>query len=313
MFALVRYICAGGYGKVKDTSKDFSSCYIRKLDADSYCDLRDGVVKKFVKHEGGRMANPRGVSARCEMGRWVCRANSMNVSHFLTLTFARPCVNHSELCDHFRKFWQRLKRAQPLFYGYIAAFEPHGMKEGKPWHGWHVHVLLLSYDSKLFIDEKRTKFFERVWGLGRINVQRPKSVDDLGSYLIAYLTKLDGKKSAALRLYPKSFRFIRWSYSANKPYQAKVMGDLIDMVDRNKEFLDTLYYAERSYEFENTRIYVHTWEFKVKKDLPNSSCQSLDFNVDMRSNELGSSVDIIPIIGMVELDDNLLPRNVSYG
>lgn len=168
-----------------------------------YAVLSTGEVKEFADNSaGGRLANPRQISLLCEKFKWRVRANAHRATLFITLTYSENMTDTKRLYEDFRRFWQKYKRK----YGaedYLLACEP--QERG----AWHCHVIMLG-GSRYIPNEDVAS----MWGHGFTQTQNCKKIADLGNYLTAYLTKLDGKKNQRLKMYPQGFRFLRWSRGA---------------------------------------------------------------------------------------------------
>jgi len=168
---------------------------------DYYFD-KEGEIKE-AKTSKTREENIRQVRKSCERGKWIVRANRW--THFLTLTYKENMTDTKRLYEDVRRFLQRLKDHY-TFTRYFCACEP--QLRG----AWHCHILL-DFAQKFV----RNEDIAEIWGCGFTKTQATKDIEDVGSYLTAYLTKLDGKKGTRLALYPAHFRFLRWSRRCNKP------------------------------------------------------------------------------------------------
>lgn len=147
---------------------------------------------------------------------------------FVTFTYdevrkGRPLMTDPErLHDDWRKFWQKFKRYSKGELGkpspeYCAAVEP--QRSGQ----LHVHALIfwpLVTDRNTgeviqspdigYVDYNRIR---EMWGQGYVKAERVESVSNIGAYLSAYLTNLEGgKKGSRLEFYrniKKPFRCSR--------------------------------------------------------------------------------------------------------
>lgn len=165
-----------------------------------YAVISSGEIKEFADNsDGGRLANPRQIRIACERFKWRVRANADRAKLFVTLTYSENMTDTKRLYEDFRRFWQKLKRRHGV-EDYLLACEPQGRG------AWHCHVITLGGDGYIPNDE-----IAAMWGHGFTKTLKCDKIADLGNYLTAYLTKLDGKKNERLKMYPQGFRFLRWS------------------------------------------------------------------------------------------------------
>lgn len=128
------------------------------------------------------------IRARNELRR-VALANFNNKSKFITLTFREHIEDVAEANKLFKEFIKRLnayrkkkakqkKQKEPENLKYIAVIE--FTKAGRI----HFHMLCdLKYTP--------AKEIEEVWGQGFIQINRIDHVDNIGAYVIKYMTKED--------------------------------------------------------------------------------------------------------------------------
>lgn len=168
---------------------------------------------RFMREPRTGELNIKRIRKACDNFKWLIRANEKKIKLFLTLTYAENMQDTKRLYEDFRRFWQRLQYRYTNkltgvcdISGYLVAFEP--QKRG----AWHAHVLLLSDKPFLYIPNK---VIHSIWKKGFTKTQKPHGINDIGSYLTAYLTNIkDGKgtkKGARLYLYKAGFQFMRHS------------------------------------------------------------------------------------------------------
>lgn len=114
-------------------------------------------------------------------------ANFTNESKFVTLTFAENVTDLDRANGEFKKFIQRLRRRYGNFK-YVAVIE--FQKRGAV----HYHMISnLTYVKKAELAE--------IWQNGFVQINRIKHVDNVGAYVIKYMTKdtadprLNGRKA----------------------------------------------------------------------------------------------------------------------
>lgn len=179
-----------------------------------------GEIRTVAEKSEKRMENMRQVRIACEKFKWLVRANAEDARLFITLTYSENMTDTEQLYEDFRRFWQRIKRR----YGvseYLVAFEP--QERG----AWHAHLITLG--GAEFIPNSE---IAELWGHGFTKTKQCQRVADLGNYLTAYLTKLDGKKGTRLGLYPARFRFLRYSRGVKKPEIREKEGDFEELPEK---------------------------------------------------------------------------------
>lgn len=194
---------------------------IKKLDKDHYCILRTGEIKEFQKDKT-KDKSKDDLRKTFNRLRQLIRTNFVKDGSnqlFITLTYAENMTDEKRLYNDFDKFFKKLKyKFKGHKLDYIAVMEP--QERG----AWHVHLMLKSNQSILYIDNKE---LAKIWGFGYTDTQRLKS-DDVGSYYVAYFTDIlaesknaksekKRKKGARLSMYPKGFKFYRTSRGIKKP------------------------------------------------------------------------------------------------
>lgn len=136
-----------------------------------------------LDHETGELV-PKKLNSRARSNirarnnlRRLALANFNNKSKFLTLTYAEHMNDITESNKLFKAFIRGLRKIQPDLK-YIAVIE--FTKAGRI----HYHVLCnLKY--------VRAKTLEEMWGQGFIKINRIDHVDNIGAYVIKYMTKED--------------------------------------------------------------------------------------------------------------------------
>jgi len=206
---------------------------ILKIDKNQYCDIRTGEVREF-KTNSTRNANKESVTRSLRNLRDIINTNITETNNVLwvTLTYKENMRDHKRLYHDYRKFNMRFRRYilnhnMPTCQ-YIATAEPQGRG------AWHLHVLYIFPTKAPFI---KNRVLYQIWGHGFVSVTSLKGIDNVGTYLTAYLSNLDitdelektdeskrmkrNKKSivkgARIQLYPTGFRLYRLSRGIKKP------------------------------------------------------------------------------------------------
>lgn len=207
---------------------------ILKIDSDRYVVKSTGEIK-YYEHTETRNQISNSMKQTMKKLRYLINANFSGRKNELwaTLTFRDTQIAKEPkyIYKEFNKFIKRLNYKYQNKLDYIAILEPHGIsdKNISEWHGFHLHLLLKSNSSSLYIPYQE---FEQIWGLGMCRIERLKNIDNIGAYLSAYLTNAelsdtDSKekkyiKGSRLWLYPKGIRIYRKSKGIQYPKRIKM-------------------------------------------------------------------------------------------
>lgn len=131
---------------------------------------------------------PKGLSSRGRSNirarnnlRRLALSNFNNRSKFITLTFRENMEDLAEANKLFKAFMRKLKKVQSdLKYLAVIEFQERGA----------IHYHLLS-NLKYVRVEKIRAMWRSVVGEGNIDLQRIDKVDNIGAYVIKYMTKED--------------------------------------------------------------------------------------------------------------------------
>ncbi len=124
-------------------------CPIKNISKDKYLDKETGEIKTRKKSEN-RYQSPKSVRKSINRLMDLIRCNATKPSHcrWLTLTYAEPMTDGSQVFEDGKKFFRRLqsylnKRSDlsdgQRHFKRIAVAEPQGEKHD---NSWHLHVLL---------------------------------------------------------------------------------------------------------------------------------------------------------------------------
>lgn len=215
---VTNYLCGHvvevtGIGKVGGCAGRF-----RKIDRDRMVDTETGEVIE-VDHSYSRIEHIQSLRRSIRKLRMIINANFGGKTNelFITLTYAENMQDSKRLYRDFEVFYKRLKRRyRDCEFIYIVAVEP--QERG----AWHLHLLLKAINKEvLYIPNDE---IAELWGQGFTKTKRLEQVDNVGAYLSAYLTDMDGKKGKRLWYYPPFMNIYRCSRGIKKPQVIK--GDL---------------------------------------------------------------------------------------
>lgn len=209
---------------------------IKKLSKDHYLDKRNGEIKEYTHYEN-RADDTKSIARSLERGRDMLNANITDVSkcRWLTLTYAENMTDDKKLMFDFKNFNTRC-REKFGHYEYITAAEPQGRG------AWHLHVVLIFENTAPYMPNEEVR---ELWKKGFVTIKKLDNVDNVGSYLTAYLGDMeltedakgidpdriklveyeeDGQKKtkryikgARMYMYPRGFRIFRYSRGCKKP------------------------------------------------------------------------------------------------
>lgn len=188
----------------------------RRLDRDRMINIETGEVIP-IQHKVHR-DHVQGLRRTIRRLRMLINANFSGGPNelFITLTYADNVRDLGKVYRDFVVFFKRLKRRYKGYkFEYIAVVEP--QERG----AWHLHVLIKADVGNLYIPNED---IADMWGQGFTQTKRLEQVDNVGAYLSAYLTDMDGVKGKRLHYYPPFANIYRTSRGIKKPQV--VSGDL---------------------------------------------------------------------------------------
>jgi hypothetical protein len=172
--------------EIQHMEKRNSQQHIKKLDKDTYVDLKTGEKKEF-KHSENRKENNNSLRQTFKKLRYLINNNFVGKPNELhiTLTYAEDVRDPKILYHHFKNFIKRLKYEYKnnSSIDYISVVEPH--ESGK----WHAHLLIRFNDlDKIYI---KNKVLADIWSHGFVTIKSLKDIDNIGAYLSAYLSDIE--------------------------------------------------------------------------------------------------------------------------
>lgn len=208
---------------------------MRKISKDEMVNTLTGKVVKI--HHVKNRADPKNYQSLRSTFKRLKRLIGANFSGgkselWLTLTYKEsPMKDPQRLYADFKRFMRRLRRVTGKDLAYILVVEPQASGS------LHGHILMKTLDrSTLYI---KNEVVRSAWGQGFVNVRRLKDSDNVGAYLMAYLTDIDldnlegdfGEKKGTskkiikggrLGLYPVGMQIYRHSRKGiNQPLKLK--------------------------------------------------------------------------------------------
>lgn len=129
---------------------------ILKIDSDRYVVKSTGELK-YYEHTETRSQSINSIKQTMKKLRYLINANFSGQTNELwsTLTFRDSNIakQPQEIYKEFNKFIKRLNYKYKEKLDYIAILEPHGINSSviSDWHGFHLHLLLKSSSSSLYI------------------------------------------------------------------------------------------------------------------------------------------------------------------
>ena len=160
---------------------------MRKLNKDEMMNIKTGEVVR-VHHIESR-ADPKNYQSLRSTFKRLKRLIGTNFHGgrselWLTLTYKEsPMTDSQRLYADFKRFMRRLRRVTGKDLAYIVVIEPQASGS------LHAHILMKTLDrSTLYIKNETVR---SAWGQGFVNVRRLKNSDNVGAYLMAYLTDVD--------------------------------------------------------------------------------------------------------------------------
>lgn len=159
---------------------------IQKINKDYYVVKKTGELREY-QHNENRVSDYKSLKKSFEKIMELARNNFMGNKNelFLTFTYAENMTDPKRLYKDMDKFIKKLKYKfkDKTTIDYLSVVEP--QERG----AWHVHMLIK-------FNELKTAFIPhgqllKMWGHGLVWIERIHGVDDLGAYLVSYLTDVE--------------------------------------------------------------------------------------------------------------------------
>jgi hypothetical protein len=171
---------------IEHSEKRNTTQHIRKIDKDTYVDLRTGEKKEF-NHSENRGQNTNSLGQTFKKLRDLINTNfegKPNELH-VTLTYAENMTDTEQLYRDFKNFMDKFRKKYKNISSidYLSIIEPQGRG------AWHSHCLLRFNDlDKIYI---KNKDLADIWSHGFVTIKSLKNVDNIGAYLSAYLADIE--------------------------------------------------------------------------------------------------------------------------
>ena len=258
------FVTAYIYGNTIEMSTALGgSPVMQKVNKDEMVNIKTGEITEI--HHIESRADPKNYESLRATFKRLKRLIGANFTGghselWLTLTYRdSPMTDSNRLYEDFKRFMRRLRNLTKKTLAYIVVIEPQASGS------LHAHVLMKTLDkSTLYIPNADVA---KAWGQGFVNVRRLKDSDNVGAYLIAYLTDVDinnlegdfqqGKKSkkivkgGRLGLYPVGMQIYRHSRTGISP---------------PKKIKEQKSIIQESYGLSSNPDYYKKFEIKNKKD-----------------------------------------------
>lgn len=258
-------VTAHVYGDTVELSNSLGGMPImQKISKDQMVNRQTGEVKDI--HHVTSRADPKNYESLRATFKRLKRLIGANFQGgqselWITLTYKdSPMTDSDRLYKDFKTFMKRLRKKMGKYFAYIAVIEPQASGS------LHAHLLLKTLDkSRLYIENS---VVAQLWGQGFVNVRRLKDSDNVGAYLMAYLTDIDINnledkpdkrkkiskkiiKGGRLGLYPINMQIYRRSrYGIVNP--TKIKGSRKEIKHKyNLDNVDPDYY--RSFEIQRSK------------------------------------------------------------
>lgn len=247
------------YNKNKNTK-----AHVLKISNEEYVHLGTGEVKEFQHKAIVRSESPHSVRRTMHRIRELITTNIVDPhkARFCTLTYRELMTNRDQLYQDFRKFNQRfqryLLRNNMEKAEYISIAEPQGRG------AWHLHCIYIWENKAPFIPNDT---FADIWGHGFTKIRALDNIDNVASYLVAYLSdmelpeeythfyydrelryvEIEGKKKSFVKgqrlgMYPSGFNIVRHSKGIKYPNSREMpLEDAMQLVKGKKETYHAAY------------------------------------------------------------------------
>ena len=191
--SIVRVKTMGHITEIMFSQQKNNFCYVKKLDKDSYIDLRTGEVLEY-EHYVSRADNIQRLKKSLNYDRDMINANCTVLENcrFITVTYRQrdnydvepvPMTDTKVLHRDIDRFYKNLRYNYGKDIRILTFCEPQGNKS------WHAHIVVVFNDKAPYMPNEH---IAKLWGKGFVRVERIKNdVDNIGAYLTSYLCDVD--------------------------------------------------------------------------------------------------------------------------
>jgi hypothetical protein len=276
--------------EVQHMEKMNTEANIKKLDKDTYVDLKTGEIKEF-NHTENRQENHNSLRQTFKKLRYLINNNFVGNPNELhvTLTYKENMTDTKRLYEDYKNFIKRLKYQfkNKTTIDYISVVEP--QERG----AWHCHSLMRFNElDKVFI---KNKDLRELWGNGFVKIRALENVDNIGAYLSAYLSDIElteenlldvfknGSivesktvngtekkfiKGGRLHMYPPGMNIFRKSKGIVHPERLEMRyGEIKKIVGSAQPHYEKSYQVENE-DFKNTITYI---QYNMKRNTDNAN------------------------------------------
>lgn len=198
----VTVIESGNIVEVRTMTSD-TQTHIQKLNSEEYIHLATGEIKE-MEHQTLRLDNTETLKQTFSYLRKLINTNitdkNINCCRFATLTYAENMTDTKKLMKDLKNYHLRFnyycKKKSIIPPEYITVIEP--QERG----AWHAHIIYIFNKKAPFIPNE---VLYKIWGKGFVNIKAiDNKVDNVGSYLTAYITDISFDELQDIRLLSKA-------------------------------------------------------------------------------------------------------------
>jgi hypothetical protein len=193
-------------------------------------------------------------------------ANVTTYSKFITLTTKNTVLDRDVFLQYFKQFQKNFYRIFGYNIKYVSVLErqkERGRKEGNK-GSWHIHMIVFNPDK---IDFEKLK---QAWQYyGSVDIKKVRQVEELGIYMVKYLTKdnVQFHKKTVLKSKQLIEPIIEYSVFYNSPTNYHYQDKYIFFRSSEDYFTSENEIEEKKVEVEFYEKYTNP-NRKRKKDLP---------------------------------------------
>lgn len=186
-FEKVKFSIQGNIIEITHIRKKNNDIKIKVLKNHKYLDLDTGEIKDMQIYKS-RIEMAVSLKRTFRKLRQIINTNVIDPekSHFITLTYVENMMDQKKLYKDFKNFFKQFRKyCKKRGYEkieYISVVEPQSRG------AWHCHVIVIYKKKRPYIERS---IIEKLWGYGFVHIRKVDSVDDLGSYLTAYLCDVE--------------------------------------------------------------------------------------------------------------------------
>ena len=188
--------------------------------------------KDYIKQKNGAKSEKSLYRTRNEIKN-IIDANVNKYSKFITLTFKEDIKDRQIALERFKNFTKRYKYhfQEPLKYIGVMELqngsERHGKTKDTARNVWHFHIIVFN-ERKLNLKE----FDRDIWQNGHCNTKKIDSTDNIGRYLMKYITKEENEiglhKKYVLRSQGLKKPLLLYDFKELRNVNDQIINDLVN-------------------------------------------------------------------------------------